>query len=125
MPGQRIMVASVVITVVAVVTGLSVLIGRERPLEPELGPVVQVHVRTATIAPTPVAAREKPSLNTPSASTRTPRVAPRSQTASVPSLGAVVVPPRAPEPAGDDDNDGVVEPDDDDGVEGPDDNVDE
>lgn len=111
MPGQRIMLASVFITVVAVVTGLTVLVGRERPLEPELGPVVQVHLGTPTIAPTPAAAREKPPSNTPSASTRTPRVAPLPPTASVPSLGAVVVPPRAPEPAGDDD-DGV-----DDGVD--------
>ncbi len=110
MPGQRIMLTSVFILMVAVVTGLTVLVGREGPLEPELGPVVRVHLGTVTTEPTPAAARENPPSNTPSASARTPRVAPGPPTASVPSLGARVVPPRAPEPAGDDD-------DDDDGVD--------
>lgn len=120
MPGRRIMLVSVVVFVVAVVTGAINLVGRERPLELELGPVVRAQLGTVTIAPTPAAAREKPPPNTPSASPRTPRVAPVPPKASVPPSGARVVPPRAPEPAGDDDNDGVAEPDDDDGVSGPD-----
>ncbi|OFE15648.1 hypothetical protein BA895_22045 [Humibacillus sp. DSM 29435] len=130
MRGRPPLLTNVAVMVAAVVIGWALLVGRDEPIGPDLGPAVQVRLSATTSAPSrptppptgvppttspPATATSRPAA-TGSAGSKTPtRVTPPTRVA--PSSGAQTVPRHSPMPAGDDGDD---DDDHDDGGDGDD-----
>lgn len=122
MRGRRLLLTNVAVMVAAVVIGWALLVGRDEPAGPDLGPAVQVHLSSTTAAPSrstppPTGA---PSTTSPTAVAPTNSPAATGSTSSktptrvAPSSGAQTVPRHLPMSAGDDGDDHDVDDHDDD-----------
>lgn len=99
MPRPRPVLTVLALIVAAFAVCAALLLGRDRSVEPELGPAVEVRLDPSTSQPAP-------SSGLPSSAAPSSRPSP--------SGGADTVPRQAPIPAGDDDDDDEPDTDDDD-----------
>ncbi len=111
---RPLLLTNVAVMVAAVVIGWALLIGRDEPAGPGLGPAVQVRLRSTTTvgnSQTPPATGGPSTTGPPTAASTTTTPTPTGSTGSsaptraTPSSGALTVPQHSPMPAGDDDDD--------------------